>query len=156
NVPDPLHPANLIPNPGFNSSLQSSLLNNEGGQVFNQGIYSSYNTATAGIVPQRTPLSSGAYTDGSATLYVANGTGGTSTIAGGGLLAQRDKLEGDFNGGGVRDINDTADLIAAYKRYQGTGAWSAPDGVYGAGAGADFSIDLMGDFNNDGSFDRED
>jgi hypothetical protein len=65
-------------------------------------------------------------------------------------------VAGDFNGDGVRDINDVCDMVSAYKRYQGTGTWNAPDGVFGAGAGADFAIDLMGDFNSDGKFDAKD
>jgi hypothetical protein len=157
NVPDPLHPTTLVANPTLNSNIQTQLLTGQGAQVFGRSEYTAFNDNFAGVVPTRMTLSTGTYTDGSTSLYVMNGQGGTDTItAGTADIPHRNKVQGDFNGDGVRDINDIADMIGAWRRYNTAGTWNAPDGIYGAGAGATLSIDLVGDFNSDGKFDASD
>jgi hypothetical protein len=153
-VPNPTDPKNILPNPALNQFLQDQIRANN--TIFKQPYYNAYDNSFAGIPPVRTPLTVGTYTDGSTGLYVKNGTGGSSTIPSGGQLPLRNKIQGDFNGDGVRDINDICDMVSAWRRYNTAGVWNAPDGAFGTGSGADFSIDLMGDFNNDGKFDAKD
>ncbi len=155
-VPNALNPKSLIPNPQLNTAIQNQLLSGGGAQVFGRSEYTAFNSSFAGIPPIRTPLTTGTYTDGSVDLYVQNGQGGTTTIPSGGQLPIRNQITGDFNGDGVRDINDTCDMINAWKRLHGQGSWSAPDGIYGAGSGATLSIDVVGDYNSDGKFDAAD
>ncbi len=96
-----------------------------------------------------------AYTDGvfNGTHYVDQGG---NDIAYGGFLTMRNKIAYDFNGDGVRNINDVDDMMAAYGQRNGGATWNAPDGVYGAGAGDDAIIEVLGDGTNDGNFDAED
>lgn len=150
NVPTPTDPKNVIPNAKLNQTLQDTIRSIN--TIYTEAYYDAFNSGFAGIVPQRKSLTSGTYSDGSTALYRLNGAGGSSTITAGSQVPLRNKISFDFSGDGVRDINDTADMIGAWKRYNMGGAWTAPDGIYGAGAGALLSIDLIGDGNNDGSF----
>ncbi|MFA6046626.1 MAG: dockerin type I domain-containing protein, partial [Phycisphaerales bacterium] len=148
NVPDPLDPKALIPNTQLNQALQDNIRANN--TVFTRAEYQSFNTNTAGIVPTRTPRTTGTYTDGGTSLYVQqNG----STIAGGGFMNIRNRISGDFNQDGVRDINDTAGMIAAVTS---RATFVAPTGIYTAGTEGMLALDVIGDFNNDGNFNSAD
>ncbi len=97
------------------------------------------------------------YQDGTTVAYNAN-------------LALRNLVAGDFSGNGVRDINDAAEMLKAWRQRNGGPAWVAPAGNgalatlgntvgqgladadgYGSGRAC---IELLGDFNNDGNFGR--
>jgi hypothetical protein len=74
----------------------------------------------------------------------------------------RNKIAGDFDGNGLRNINDTSEMLRAWIQRNGGPAWSAPAGTGAAqsaggiaGApGSDASIELLGDFDGDGNFGR--
>ncbi|MBI1190553.1 MAG: hypothetical protein GC200_07755 [Tepidisphaera sp.] len=148
NIPSPLDPKVLIPNPQLNQALQDNIRANN--VIFTRAEYQSYNTNTAGITPVRTPLTTGTYTDGSTQNYVQqNGT----VLAAGSFLPIRNKISGDFNQDGVRDANDIAQMMAAVVS---RATWVAPTGVYAAGTEGTVALDVMGDFNSDGNFDSKD
>jgi hypothetical protein len=81
-------------------------------------------------------------------------------------LPLRNTVSGDFNADGVRDINDAANLVSAWRSRNGGPAWVSP-AASGALAGlavstggdaspGKASIEILGDFNGDGSFTRQD
>jgi len=93
-----------------------------------------------------------------------------STVGGTGAASLRNKISGDFNGDGLRNINDTNNLLRAWQDRQNrtadglssTTPWTAPDGtgltqaqggIFGT-LGADAVIEVLGDFTNDGNFGR--
>jgi hypothetical protein len=91
------------------------------------------------------------YSDGLTSSYISQG----GTLLGYGInTLDRNRIAGDFSGDGVRDINDICEMLKAWDdRYNFT-PWTAPAGT-GAIAGApgsDASIEILGDFNGDGSF----
>jgi hypothetical protein len=155
NVPDPSNPTNLVPNPNFNQGLQDCIASVN---VLGNGIYQSFNTSANGLVPNRTNL-------GGALHYSDNVAGGMNYIdqAGNAVayassLTTRNRIAGDFNGDGLRNIDDAVQLVAAWKDRNGGPHWNAPDGTGSiAGApGSDAVIEVLGDFNGDGNFDRAD
>ncbi|MEZ6318417.1 MAG: hypothetical protein R3B49_06645 [Phycisphaerales bacterium] len=124
-----------------------------GSSVYNAPGFVSFNTGTAGRAPFRT--TGVVYSDGVAggTSYLAQSG---ASVAYGSLLSLRNKVCGDFNGDGARSAADAADMLAAFDQRNGGSAWSAPDGIYGSGAGATAIIEVLGDYNADGNFDEDD
>jgi hypothetical protein len=157
NVQDLADPCNLIPNPAFNASLQAFTRANN--LTFNLPEYSTFGFhGTTGINPVRT--TGVAYSDatapgGSATgdRYV-NQAGNPVSYAQ--ALDARNTISGDANGDGLRNWNDIPEMMKAFRQRSGGAAWSAPDGIYGANAGDDACIEILLDFNCDGSFDAQD
>ncbi len=93
------------------------------------------------------------YSDGNVVDYRSQGG---ATLAANAATLTRNRIVGDFNGDGLRNISDASDMIAAWRQRNGGAAWVAPMGT-GAIAGApgtDASIELLGDFNSDGNFGR--
>ncbi|MCG3123072.1 MAG: hypothetical protein GIKADHBN_01481 [Phycisphaerales bacterium] len=116
--------------------------------------YYTFGTFTLnGINPTR--KTNQTYSDGRSTSYVSQGG---ATLGYGVATLDRNRIGGDFNGDAKRDINDTCELLKAWDdRYNFT-PWTAPTGT-GAIAGApgtDACIEILGDFNGDGSFDTAD
>ena len=114
-----------------------------------------FNTTATGRVPTRTTGTT--YSDG-----VVNGVNYINqngvNVSYNGNLTLRNKIAGDFSGNGVRDINDTTDMLRAFRQRNGGPAWTAPNGT-GAIAGAsggDAIIEVLGDFNCDGNFNAAD
>jgi hypothetical protein len=148
-------PSMLVPNPELNQAVQD-FARTDPNNALGQAVYQSFNTTSAGQVPTRTALAN-TYSD--QALVPGGGSyinQGGSTVGYGTTLALRNKIAGDFNGDGVRSAADAADMMAAYESRNGGAAWVAPDGVYGAGAGNDAIIEVLGDFNGDGNFDAQD
>jgi hypothetical protein len=147
-------PLSWIANPAYNASLQTWISTNN--TVFNNGFYSSYGTASLnGKVPTR--KTGVAYSDG-----VANGNNYVdqlgNTISYASSLTSRNRIAGDFNGDGLRDLNDATEMLKAYWSRHGGPTWVPPAGT-GAIAGApgsDAVIEILGDFNGDGNFDAAD
>ena len=113
-----------------------------------------------GKVPFRSIVGAPSFTDtgvsGNTNATYVNEAGATITY--GSNLTSRNRIAGDFNGDGLRNVNDAGDMVAAYKKRQGTGTWTAPAGT-GAIAGApgtDAIIEVLGDFNGDGNFNAKD
>jgi len=151
--PDPgLDCVDIIPNPEFNQSLQD-FIRNDSGNVLGLPDFASFNQNSAGLVPTRT--TGVTYSDGvsGGTNYINQGGSG---VAYGSTLDMRNKIAGDFDGDGARTLADAADMIAAWSDRNGGAAWAAPDGIYGAGAGNDAIIEVLGDFDGDGSFNADD
>jgi hypothetical protein len=150
-IPDIFDPCELIPNPNLNLVLQDFILN-QSGNVLGLPEYQSFNENASGLVPTRTTGVD--YNDGATgNNYI---TQGGALLAYASMLNARNKIAGDFNGDGLRDINDASHLVAAWNQRVGNGTpWVAPNGPNGEpGTGA--SIEILGDFNNDGYFNTQD
>ena len=63
-------------------------------------------------------------------------------------MESRNRIAGDFNNDGLRDINDAEDMIKAWRQRNGGPVWGLPNGT------AKASIELLGDFTGDGNFGR--
>ena len=148
-VPNDILPAVLTANPQLNQALQENIRTNN--TIYTRTEYTSFNTNTAGVAPTRTPLTGGlTYTDGSTQLYR---TQAGATISNGSFLPIRNRISGDFNQDGVRDINDTAGLISAVTS---RATFVAPTGIYAAGTEGTLALDVIGDFDSDGNFNSAD
>ena len=72
---------------------------------------------------------------------------------------QRNRIAGDFDGNGVRDINDTCEMIAAWRGRNGGPVWDGGDvenGTITAARGQGAITEMLGDFNGDGNFTADD
>ncbi|CAN5852728.1 hypothetical protein BH11PLA1_BH11PLA1_12300 [soil metagenome] len=154
-VPNPLNPTQLVANPALNQPLQdytraNSNLGGTNVRVFGTGGFN-------GKVPAR--LATATYTDG-----VASGVNyidmAGNPINGGANLNDRNRISGDFDGNGVRDIADITEMMKAarFRATNGVYAWTPVSGTGPiAGApGSTLSIEIIGDFNGDGNFNRHD
>lgn len=144
----------LIVNPNYNAKLNAYVAANN--TVYASSLIATANPTGRGLVPAR--LTGATYSDGvtgTSSFYI-NEAG--SNINYGTQLHIRNKIAGDFNGSGARDSGDVAEMIKAFKQREtgGTFDWIPADGIYGAGAGVQACIEILGDFNNDGNFNKED
>ena len=153
NVPQDPPPLNgefipTVPNPAFNAALYEFVLN-ESGNVLGTARFQTFNDSVAGTVPTRTAgvaYSDSDATGGSATgQYYVDQAG--NQIVYGGTMNLRNKIAGDFNNDGSRDMDDAAEMIAAWNDRNGGAAWQP---------GTAACVELLGDFNNDGNFDAAD
>jgi hypothetical protein len=144
-------PTQMDVNVAFNADLNSYTLANN--QLANSE-FTSFNNTTAGRTPRRLNISSGTYSDGTQGANYIDMAG--SSVSEDSVLNARNTIAGDFNGDGQRTPADVTGMIAAWKQRNGGPSWTAPDGIYGAGAGLRFVIEIVGDFNADGSFDSKD
>lgn len=140
-------PTTLVSNGTLNPALQTYTLANN---VLANPAYAAFNTAGIGRSARTTGV---VYSDG-----VAGGanyrrqSGAAQSYSS--TLPLRNKVCGDFNGDGLRNLNDIPDMILAWNQRNGGAAWIAPNGT-GAIAGApgsDAIIEILGDFNGDGNF----
>ncbi len=122
-------------------------------------VYGSVNAA--GLVPKRnSALRAGEYTDGSlnGSYTYFNGSAFTTNLTSGQNLAERNSLQGDFNGDTVRDLNDADELVSAYlapRTWQQTAIANGTGNT--GGMTRDNAIpEVLGDFNGDGNFNKED
>ena len=139
---DGTQPIAIVPNPDLNPNVQSFTVSDPFNSFADPDL-ASFNTAANGRVPSRT--SGVTYTDGNtADHYV---TAGGSTLAYGTPLNPRNKIAGDFDGDGDRDINDIDDMVRAWQSRNGGPAWNGS---------ADASFEILGDHNNDGNFTEAD
>ncbi len=134
-------PSQFVTNVNLNPALQSFVLNNN---VLANPAYATFNATTNGLVPTRTTGT--VYSDG-----VANGanyvTQAGAAVAYGSALSVRNKIAGDFNNDAKRDWNDAVELVKAWRARNGGPAWQA---------GTTAIIEVLGDFNGDGSFNAAD
>ncbi len=108
----------------------------------------------AGVAPTR--LNTATYSDGkSATYHFFDQDGNEQTLAYGAALNGRNKVAGDFNGTGVRNIGQIAEMMSAAKDAT---AWAKAhnSGQSGANLGSAAVVEILGDFNGDGNFDSKD
>ncbi|MEM1329777.1 MAG: GC-type dockerin domain-anchored protein [Planctomycetota bacterium] len=117
-------------------------------------------SVNAGRVPDRAAgieFSDGNLTAGRGDDYITQG-GTVISDATSAAVPMRNRISGDFDGNGLRNIGDTAEMIAAWRDRNGGPAWIAPNGTGSIAGepGTDAVIELLGDFNGDGSFTAED
>ncbi|MFG0259218.1 MAG: GC-type dockerin domain-anchored protein, partial [Phycisphaerales bacterium JB041] len=137
-----------VPNPAFNAALYEFVLN-ESGNVLGTPRFQTFNDSVAGSVPTRT--SGIAYSDagangGSATGQYYVSQAGTQ-IQYASAMSMRNKIAGDFNNDGLRNLNDASEMVAAWRDRNGGPAWQS---------GTAACVELLGDFNCDGNFDAAD
>ena len=154
-VPLSTDPDNYVPNPNLNPDLRDFVLGESGvpatpdwGVVTPAG-----HTPVRQILPFE-PNDPNTYSDGTnGSFYI---DAGGNNVLPGDDLAERNALAGDFNNDGVRDINDTAAMLAAIASPRTFEAGVNHGGDPGEQAG-DFVIpEVIGDFNGDGNLDAED
>src|SRR5690606_35495341 len=116
-TPVPTNPKRFQPNPRFNAALQAFIAA-ESTVPATPG----YGAVGNGRVPIRdaNPVfgdpnnpTATAYSDGSVSGNYVNYFTGSATIVGGNTLNARNRIAGDFDGDGDRDIDDIAGLMAA-------------------------------------------
>ncbi|MGH7242404.1 MAG: dockerin type I domain-containing protein [Phycisphaerales bacterium] len=155
NIQNKLNPLALDPNPNFSAAVQTYTRANS---VLSASAYYSYNTSANGVVPTRT-VAANTYSDKTlvpaGTSYINQG--GT-TVAYGLALTTRNRISGDFSGNGVRDLADIGEMIKAFNQRAGGAAWvpAAGSGPIAGAPGNDAIIEVLGDFNGDGNFDKKD
>jgi hypothetical protein len=120
--------------------------------IFTNARYTSFNASATGKVPNRATTT--VYSDGvpGGANYINQKAAPANIVGYNGNLNARNKIAYDFNGDGVRSLADAPDMIAAWRQRNGGPTWTAPDGIYGAGAGLEAIIEVLGDGNSDGSF----
>jgi hypothetical protein len=137
----------LVPNPDFNGAL-NDFIAFESGNTLGDPKYYNY-TDIPGVAPTRT--TGVAYSDASAPNGSPTGQRyvdqAGNPVAYGAPLDVRNKICGDFNNDGQRDLNDAAEMIAAWQDRNGGPAWQP---------GTRAVIEVLGDFDGDGSFTAED
>ncbi|MFT3686594.1 MAG: GC-type dockerin domain-anchored protein [Phycisphaerales bacterium] len=142
-----------IANDQLNASLRDwELANSTYGIPANVPLFATFGTGSTGQAPQRT--TGATYSDG------VVGGGNYKNQAGvnvsfNSTLDVRNKLAGDFDADGLRNVNDIPGMIAAWRDRQGLGAWDGV-GVNGGASNTAAVIEILGDFNNDGTFNAED
>ncbi|MCA9294718.1 MAG: hypothetical protein KDA20_12995 [Phycisphaerales bacterium] len=163
-----LCPTELVPNPRFNASLQAYTLGSTAGvpnNLLGSPFFDAFGNAAAnlgvdptGLAPTRREAGD-VYSDfgdgGAAGKFITQG--GADLFYGISRVPLRSNVCGDFNGDKLRNINDAGEMLKAWLDRQfasGTNDWAAPSGS--AGPGSDACIEILGDFNADGSFDAED
>ncbi|MDX2148391.1 MAG: hypothetical protein SFZ23_12795 [Planctomycetota bacterium] len=68
---------------------------------------------------------------------------------------QRNRVAGDFNGDGARNVGDLAEMVAAWRARNGGPAWDGGDvegGTISAAVGQKAIIEMLGDHDGDGNF----
>jgi len=159
-IPDIRNPTRFINNPFFLQSIQDFARCNQ--VASNTPLpYGSVNVA--GIVPFRNTRVGfgGTYSDGSTNGNYTDFSG-AYTVTNAMKLNGRNRVSGDFNNDGQRDLGDAAQLMAALKdrnAYVASQGFSAGTGGGSAGTPTfnDFVIpEIIGDFDGDGNFDSLD
>ncbi|MEZ6085944.1 MAG: hypothetical protein R3E58_18810 [Phycisphaerae bacterium] len=112
----------------------------------------------AGLVPSRLVVSGMPYSDGQSAPYIYWNGASYVTIAAGSDISARNRVAGDFNEDFARDINDATEMVNAYYAPR---AWQQTAAAIGAGATGDMAADnaipeVLGDFDADGHFSKED
>ncbi len=157
-LPDLRNPTKFLPNPGFIQSLQDFSRCNSV-STNNPLAFGAANVA--GFVPLRNTRVGfgGTYSDGSSDGLYKNFSG-SFTLATANQLNRRNRVSGDFNNDGQRNLLDVAKLMAALKDRN---AFVASEGISvgtGGGTGAcvdDFVVpEIIGDFDGDGNFNAVD
>lgn len=170
-IPNPADPGHFIANPGINPTLQEFIRANTTLYVPPFGITpaNKYPTRTANPNwPDIQPScdanwpADGIYSDGSSSNYINPHTGNAVNTSF--PMNARNKVAGDFNDDGVRNLADVEKMVLAYwDNYVNSPAPAFPSGrypVYRTQANSTSSNpaipEIIGDFNGDGNFDKRD
>jgi len=155
-VPNPTNPGEFITNSDLNQSVQNYIRTHNNGFVLltDYGVNGRNNKVPTRLEnpdwpPFGDPASDpgfpedGEYDDGESGPYLNRHNG--DDIAGGTDLNLRNRIMGDFDGNGLRDINDVEKMMEAYyDRTAYTLANSTP--------GDPVVVEIIGDFTGDGNF----
>jgi len=135
----------LQANPVFNARVKSYILST-GTNVHFNAVFATQNTTRLGRVPTRT--TGVVYTDG-----VANGNNyinqAGANVTYGGDITLANKIVGDFDGNGSRTLGDATNMLRGWHSRNGGPVWAAP-------AGNTAVIELLGDFDSNGNFNKAD
>ena len=149
-----------------NQSLQDYIRDNNGlgwnahpdGSDYDYGV----NNA-AGLVPKRNAIAGGtAYSDGSTsgsyTYWRLSQAQFVTNLLSGLDLSERNQVTADFNDDGVRNTGDAEEMVAAYiaPRTWQQGSFAAGSGDTGDMFADNAVPEILGDFNGDGNFNKED
>ncbi len=172
-VPALTNPQQLVANPNLSQSLQDFIKTNS--TVFRNSVFDAWGNGTlnsttrsrAGIVPIRQQNQT--YTDGVTSTQNWYLSQGGAQLTYNTNLPLRNMIAGDFNGDGLRNTNDLPDMMRALRQREGGPAWTAPNAsgkLLAEGLtvvpnvtsipGTDASIEILGDFNGDGNYNRAD
>jgi hypothetical protein len=165
-VPDDNNPGVFIPNPYFNQTVQDFVRAYQGQQVtpaFGISAANKVPTRTVNPVwPTVTPCDcayppNGVYSDGSNAAYKNPHT--LANIPSGDLNS-RNRLSGDFNGDGVRNIDDIDYMLRAYydRHVLNDPTYASYRSLPGVNSTPTNPVvpEIIGDFNADGNFDCRD
>ncbi|MBL8878518.1 MAG: hypothetical protein JNG88_05300 [Phycisphaerales bacterium] len=175
-LPGPSQPAGYSPNVALNQAIQDYIRTTNtirpGGasEVLPYGdIDSGGTTRTAGLSPRRRAPVSGMYRDGGDTAnagyvyYDAANTLQRTGTAAGQALSRRNRVQGDLNNDGRRNINDIEKMVEAeYKLGTQTTATflqtfePIQGGHIGSMAVDRLIVHVVGDLNGDGEYNKED
>ena len=155
-VQSELDPTDWIANPDFVPSLQNYLLTGLNppsvlaNPIFDNGNFGS--VTLNGQNPFRTTGQT--YSDGvtgSSTHYLSQGG---EQLAYNSATRSRNRIAGDFNGDGLRNVNDIADMLPALGSPQRRARLGGPAGTgrHRRSPGTDASIEILGDFNADATY----
>jgi hypothetical protein len=154
-LPNQTNPDVFAANAAFNGAVQD-LIESTNTQTLESWGHS------AGKVPTRSTPTGVTFTDGQAAGAGSYKTLNNTTLVYGANLNVRNTIAGDFNGDLERDANDIAGMVKMYAYDQGTVAGgraaAATDAAFAgtAGSAGEMSPEIVGDFNGDGDFDRDD
>ncbi len=162
-INNPANPTQLMVNPAYNASLSPAVLGPF--SVLDDAQFQNFGTGSPNLAGQ-TPSRKNAGVGGGTT-YSDGVVDGLTYINQAGVaigynstLTTRNRIAGDFNGDGLRNLNDATEMLKAYRQRNGGPSWVAPAFTGpnpGSGtAGTDAVIEILGDFNGDGSFDAKD
>lgn len=159
--------------PAFNQSLQDYLRANNDLALAN--VVTAFGAVnTAGFTPRRAGIadaggipylyadaSTGTYSDGSTNgnYYYFDNTNTLRNVGQSALLNQRNRIAGDFNNDTRRDISDAGKMVQAMfnPRSFEKGVNHPGDANRNGGLVGNYAIaEVLGDFDGDGNFDKED
>ena len=153
-IQNPLNPTQLIPNPALNPTLKNFILTSS---LLNTSAYTTFGSFT---LEGQTPAREVGFT------YSDNVPNGNNfTDQSGSIInynvplptGSRNRISGDFSGNGLRNADDSVELVKAAIQRSGGAPWVAPDGTAPiTGLGTTAVIEILGDFNCDGNFNRHD
>jgi hypothetical protein len=142
-------PATFVANAGHVQAVTDYIVANN--TAYNLPAYGAYGY---GLVPGRTQLSSGSYSDGRTYVgtdnyYTSSATTGNA-VYGGASVTKRNAIAGDFLYDGKRN---TLDINAMMQAYASPRTFEAGNNNGGDGY---VIVELIGDYNGDGNFDDKD
>ena len=145
-LPDPLNPTDFQTNTQLNQTLQDFTRDNS--DLLPSPAFASVNPA--GRCPQR--ASGYVYSDGRGPTNLDYIDAGGNDVPGGDDLAARNRIAGDFLYDGQRNLLDIPNLMTAYANPRAFEAGVDHGGDAGEQAGDYVIVEVIGDFNTDGSF----
>lgn len=142
-----INPCAWVPNPTLVQAVQDYARANN--VLRSSGYYTFGSFSLNGVNPTR--KTNAVYSDGLTATYVSQGG---APLAYGVQTLARNRIAGDFSGDGLRDINDICEMLKAWDDRYAFVPWVAPagTGAIAGSPGSDACIEILGDFNGDGSF----